>query len=199
MRTALAVMSVMLLGGLAVAQPKPREPVSIVFVVDRSGSMQGPKLTSSKDGVLEAIKQLAETDNVAVVAFDSAATVVVPLEDAKANPARDKKVADIKAGGGTDALPAIEAAWNQLAATKTKKKHVIFLTDGEFSSDGIESLLKKMQVDRVSVSTIGLAGSDENMLGLIANVGAGRFHKVPDVALVAKTIAKEAQTFVTGK
>ncbi|MCW5802323.1 MAG: VWA domain-containing protein [Deltaproteobacteria bacterium] len=200
MRTALfSFAALVAFVGLALAQPKKRDPISIVFVLDTSGSMMGPKLESARNGMLDAIAGLAETDKVAVVTFDSTATVLVPVEDARANAARDKKIRDIKPGGGTNILPGLEAAWNQLAGVKsTKKKHVVLLCDGEAPSDGLEELLKKMSADGVTVSTIALVGADEALLQLIASRGAGRFHKLDPANSLGKVMVKEVQTAAGG-
>src|SRR5688572_12220909 len=86
---------------------------AIVIILDRSGSMQGPRLEAAKDGAVAALGKLVATDKVAVIAFDSVADVIVkPQAPGKAV---GDQVAKIKAGGGTNFLPALEQAHALLA------------------------------------------------------------------------------------
>src|SRR5215510_12149291 len=76
MRAVLTMGVLALLALVADAKPKPRPPTSVVFVIDRSGSMQGQKLETAKEAVLAAIDALGPNDVASLVVFDSEAQIV---------------------------------------------------------------------------------------------------------------------------
>lgn len=56
-----------------------RPPLRLALVIDRSGSMQGSKLTMAKRGVQAVLRQLSEQDSIALVAFDSSTNILQHL------------------------------------------------------------------------------------------------------------------------
>ncbi|MHC5056201.1 MAG: VWA domain-containing protein [Planctomycetota bacterium] len=78
-------------------------PRSVVFVVDRSGSMSGSKMAETKKAVIACLADLDPEDRFGVVAFSHAVTrfdaAMRPASDA---PAAAEWVRGLAAGGGTD-------------------------------------------------------------------------------------------------
>jgi Ca-activated chloride channel family protein len=66
------VLALAAFAAVADAAPK-RKPGAVVVVIDRSGSMQGPKLEAAKAAALATLDALAPDDQIAIVAFDSEA------------------------------------------------------------------------------------------------------------------------------
>ena len=187
MRVAL-VCALLAVSAIAVAEPKGR---ALVIILDRSGSMQGLKIESAKDAAKAAVGKLKASDTVAVITFDSDATVVAkPQAPGKAV---ETAIAGIKPGGGTNILPALKEARALFHGISAKRKHVIVLSDGEAPTDGIADLVKEMRKEHVTVSAIGIAGADRNLLAQISEAGEGRLWMVEDLTALAKVFVKETE------
>ena len=174
----------------AEAKPKKRPPTSVVFVIDRSGSMQGVKLDTAKKAVMAAIDALGPNDVASLVVFDSEATVVF-RDQPKSKRTELKKLVDgVLSGGGTNYFPGLHEAFEILKDSK-KRKHVILLSDGEAPSDGLEELVTQMAAARITASAIGVDGADRQLLEMIASTGSGRLWMQTDVLTLPQLFVKE--------
>ncbi|MCC6528458.1 MAG: VWA domain-containing protein, partial [Polyangiaceae bacterium] len=168
--------------------------VAMVLVLDRSGSMTGPPIEMAKRAAMATVETLGATDVIEVIAFDSAPTRYVKFQPAR-NQARIRgQIARIQPGGGTEILPGLDMAYNDLTVTPARKKHVILLTDGKASSSGIREIVTAMIAESITVTTVGLGPDvDEPLLKMIADVGGGRYHPVPEAQNLPKIFTKETE------
>jgi hypothetical protein len=76
-----------------------RQPVAIAIVIDRSGSMAGPRLQAACAAAQQLLRQLTPSDRVAVISFDNAVDTVVPL----GAPSEESiaRIGSIRPGGST--------------------------------------------------------------------------------------------------
>jgi Ca-activated chloride channel family protein len=167
--------------------------VAVVLVIDRSGSMQGPKLEAAKESARATAEVLSPNDYIAVVAFDSEAQVFVHPTRASNKMRISNDIARLQSGGGTNIFPGLKDAFDILQGINAKVKHVILMTDGEAPSDGIAELVKDMRAARITVSCVGVQGADRNMLSMIADAGDGRLYMVEDIGALPKIFMKETQ------
>ena len=94
--------------------------------------------------------------------------------------------------GGTQLLPPLQEAYQQLAAATAKIKHVILLTDGQAEYQGILELVNQMVAQKITVSTVGVgSGADQTLLTAIAENGGGRFYYTQDESSIPKIFTKE--------
>lgn len=111
------------------AKPVPK---TVVFVVDRSGSMTGQKFEQARGALKFLLQQLRPEDNFNLVAYDSAVESFRP-ELQRADEATLKAAASfvdgLYAGGSTNIDGALQAALAQLTDPK-RPSYVLFLTDG---------------------------------------------------------------------
>jgi Ca-activated chloride channel family protein len=179
--------------GLVSSVAAEKKPRAVVFVIDKSGSMQGPRLEAAKESMSAALDVLKPTDTVAVVTFDSEATILVKPQAVKNKKQIRAELAQLKAGGGTNIFPGLKEARDVLADLKAAKKHVMVLSDGEAPYDGIEELVKEMKDASVTVSAIGIPGADRVLLSRITDAGAGRLYMIEDLGALPKVFLKEVR------
>jgi Ca-activated chloride channel family protein len=177
------------------AEKRRDEPdVAMALVIDRSGSMSGLPLEMAKQAARATADTLAADDLLEVIAFDSQPTRIVKMMAAKHRARIQSDIARIQAGGGTEIFGALDAAYQALTVTQARKKHVILLTDGQASQNGIRELVQAMSAEGITVSTVGLgAGIDDSLLRTIADLGGGRFYKVVDPQSLPRVFTKETE------
>ena len=151
--------------------------LAVVLVLDRSGSMETSidsrfsKLDLAKEAAQLVVELLDERNEVGVIAFDTAWSWVVPM-----GPARDKdriirEIATIKAGGGTDLFPPLKEAYQALFDRKALLRHVMVLSDGEMTAADFAGLVRRMQKDKITVSSVAI-GKDADVR-FMTDIAAG--------------------------
>ena len=168
--------------------------IALVLVLDRSGSMQGPKLEAAKESARATTEILSPDDYIAVIAFDSEAMRLVPPQRSGIRLSISYRIATLQAGGGTNIYPGLKDAFEILQTTNAKVKHVILMTDGEAPVDGIAELVRDMHSARITVSCVGVGSdADRGLLQMIAQEGDGRLYMVEDIGSLPKIFMKETQ------
>lgn len=159
----------------AAQQPAPRE---VIFIIDTSGSMQGPSIRQARAALTMALERLASRDRFNVIQFNSTCESLfpepVPVTVLNRDAARDY-VAALEADNGTEMRPALQAAF----AMPTSSEHlrqIVFITDGSVGND--EELLALIRRDlgdaRLFTVGIGAAPNGHFMRGAAA-MGRGTF------------------------
>jgi Ca-activated chloride channel homolog len=113
------------------ADSKPL-PKTVIFVVDRSGSMSGEKIEQAKNAAKFVLNNLREGDLFDIVAYDSEISTFRPeLEkfNADTRTAATGFINGLYAGGSTDIHGALNRALGMLADNK-RPTYILFLTDG---------------------------------------------------------------------
>ena len=166
--------------------------LALMLAIDRSGSMTGLKLELAKEAARATTEILGSSDLIGVVAFDSAARVLVRLQRAANRLRILGDIARLTSGGGTSIKPALAEAYSQLGPASARVKHVILLSDGQSSYAGIPQLVDEMAQARITVSAVGVGGgADRTLLQMIAERGGGRFYHTDDPRSIPKIFTKE--------
>ena len=176
---------------LQIVQPKVeleknRMPVNVSFVLDRSGSMSGDKLSFTKKAVTFALEHLDSEDTVSVVTFDDEVDILVPVQKAVNKDQMAILVKSIRPGGCTNLSGGLFKGAGLVRENFKKEQvnRVLLLTDGLANAgvtepDQIVTKVKGLAENNVSVSTLGV-GDDfqEDLLVDIAEAGEGNFYYI---------------------
>lgn len=198
-----------------------RAKLAMCIVLDRSGSMTmhvGGGLTKmdlANRGAAEAVKVLMPQDEVAAIAVDSTAHLVVPLSSVQEK--RESVIRDIlrieSMGGGIFVYTGLRAAVAELLKSKAPTRHIVLFADAADAEEpgDYKSLVDKWVAAGGSISVIGLGTErdvDARFLMDIASRGGGEAfftadpHALPrvfcqDVIRVARKTFLEARTAAT--
>lgn len=174
--------------------------VSIVIVIDRSGSMGAmeggmTKIQLAAEGAVRVVELLHDFDEITVIPVDTQPdNPIGPL------PASDKETAiglirQIGAGGGGIYVrTGLEAAAEALANSPNQVKHIILLADGSDSEqkEGVPELLAGLTAENVTISTVSIGqGPDTRWLQQMAELGNGRFHFTDQAANLPQIFTQE--------
>ncbi len=172
--------------------------LALALVIDRSGSMSGPKMELTRKAARATAEMLPPDDLIAIVAFDSQATTVVPLQPAANRMRIAADIGRIQPTGGTNILAGLREAVDQLGTSRAKKKHAILISDGQSATEGIADLVDTAAASRITISTIGVGdGVDDGLLQLIARRGGGRYYHTRDPASIPRIFTREASAVAT--
>jgi Mg-chelatase subunit ChlD len=174
-----------------------RPSLGIVFIIDHSGSMSDAsggveKLEIAKEAAARSVELLFPTDRIGVIAFDDAASWVVPMTELGDSAQVISAIGSIRSGGGTDIFAGLRAMADVLPKDPAKVKHVILLTDGGADPSGIPELVASLyQENGITLSTVGVGNDAAPFLKDIAELGAGRYHFANDPSSIPSIFTEE--------
>jgi uncharacterized membrane protein len=176
--------------------------VGMVMVIDRSGSMEEShtvggvgvkKIELAKEAAAEAVAQLSEHDYAGVITFDSAADWVLPLQPLGDPNLFKNKIGSITSGGGTNIYAGLAPAVDALIQSKAKSKHIILLTDGVSDGGDYPGLLKKMNENGITLSTVAVGSdADTTLMQSLAAGGKGQYYYTEDGNALPQIFAHES-------
>jgi len=173
--------------------PAPQREV--IFVIDNSGSMAGPSMEQAKQSLALAISRLAPQDRFNVIRFDDTMTVFFPAPVAADEISRQRAIAYVNgltADGGTEMLPALEAALRaQGPIANGALRQVVFLTDGAIGNE--EQLFAEIAKNRgdARVFTVGIGSAPNSFfMDRAAEIGRGTYTHIGSEQQVAERMGE---------
>ena len=175
-------------------------PTQTVFVVDVSGSMQGPSIEQAREALLSALGRLAPGDTFALIKFDDENEAFregfSPATESALAPAR-AWVRALAPGGGTEILPALLRALEMSERGDARAlRRVVLITDGAVGNEEqvLAAVERSLGATRLHVVGIGPAPNRWLMTklarsgrGAVAFIGSTSEVKERIDALLART------------
>lgn len=181
----------------------PVQPADLVIVLDRSGSMQGRKLSDARRAVVALLNQLGPEDRLALVTYENGVqtqSTLVPMTEANRMQMRSS-LKQIYAAGGTNLGGGLDRGMALLMRDPVaeRQRKVILISDGMANQGVIDpyalGIMASAAVEnRFTISTVGV-GLDFNevLMTAIADQGAGRYHFLKDPEALARVFEDEFQ------
>ena len=145
-----------------------RPPMTLVFTVDKSGSMQGWPLTRVKEAMREAVRHMGAGDQVAVVLYGSTVHTFLPVTEVDGNRQHILATIDqIQSHGSTAMEAGLRAGFSvaqQAAEEFDGITRVMLFTDerpnvGRTDAEGFMGMAKTASLNNVGLTTIGVGGA----------------------------------------
>ena len=182
------------------APESERSPAALEVVLDRSGSMGGPRIEGAKRALAAVVTQLSPTDVFGLVTFDDDAQVVIPAGPLADKAATLARIAAIEPRRMTDMSSGYLRRLRELNRGATSAGihggTILVISDGHVNRgvcepDEFAGITARAAGKSIVTSTLGYGdGYDESLLSAIARSGNGNhvFAGDPDGAGAAIAI-----------
>jgi Ca-activated chloride channel family protein len=172
-------------------------PREIIFVIDTSGSMGGVAIEQARESLSLALGQLRPEDSFNVIEFNSTHHALykaaVPATRHHVQRALEY-VRQLRAGGGTEMLPAIRTALGVARGSNVeihaKLRQVVFITDGAVGNE--QQLYGEItaQLGDNRLFTVGIGSAPNSwFMRKAAQFGRGTHIHIGDLAEVGRKMA----------
>jgi Ca-activated chloride channel family protein len=164
-------------------------PLNFCLVLDRSGSMQGAKLTAMKEATKRVIDTLTPQDIVAIVLFDDQVQVLLPAAPAVDKEALKAQIDTISEAGGTAMSGGLQAGQAELQKNTVPERvsALLLLTDGQTwgDEDSCRTLATQLGQAGVRITALGLGAEwNEKLLDDLAEATGGASDYIADPAQI---------------
>ncbi|MEA3108080.1 MAG: Ca-activated chloride channel [Gammaproteobacteria bacterium] len=158
-------------------------PREVTFIIDTSGSMQGPSIEQARAALLLGIDRLKQSDlfNIIRFASDYSTLFAAPQAvDASSRVLAGQFISALRADGGTEMRAPLERAM----ATPPNVgflQQIVFITDGSVGNEAELIALINQQIGRTRLFTVGIgAAPNSYFLEQAAAAGRGSYTFIAD-------------------
>lgn len=183
------------------------EPISLIAVVDRSGSMTGDPITRVKEGLHAVIDKLGEKDRLGIVIYGTTSLVHQPVIDVAGNKEALHRAVDAIGIDGATSMEAgmklgFATAFAELPHSRGKTRMMLFTDEnpnvGNTSADGFMAQAIDGSRKGVGLTTIGVGAHFDGALATrVSSVRGGNLFFVPTEGAASELFAKEFGNMVS--
>jgi Ca-activated chloride channel family protein len=175
--------------------------VDIVIVLDRSGSMNGRKISDARQAVLNLLSCLSAQDRLALITYSDGVQVVSGLQRITAEQRKRLQtlISGVTASGATNLGAGLMAGIDViLSATDTGNAAKLILISDGLANKGITNSTRLSEMASIAVtkefavSTVGVGNDfNERLMTAIADHGAGNYYYLEDPLAFAEVFQQE--------
>lgn len=157
----------------------PPEVASVVYVIDCSSSMSGARFNKVAQGVIDAVSQMTDQQQFAVLLFN---TIAMQIDGGGLIPATAAnrqvlaaQLSQVMPVGGTDPTDAL------LIALQMKPETMVVFSDGEFDQSIVQRItsLNRSSAKRIQINCVGVQSTVSVLRDLASKNGPGNYIEVP--------------------
>lgn len=186
-------------GVKVVNKAKPRSPVNLSIVIDKSGSMSGDKIERAKDAARMIVQALGKDDIFSIVLYDNSVSVLIPATKVSDKEQLIKQINLIHADGGTALFAGVSMGILETEKFLDSKyvNRIILLSDGAAnvgpsSTAEISELGIAASKQGISITTIGIGqGYNEDLMSNLAYKSDGSHGFAENPEQIAKLLSSE--------
>lgn len=182
---------------LRVQRRRLTPPTAQLHIIDKSGSMSETTagmehMALAREASIGALEILTPEDLFGVIGFDDAFKWVVRLQPAARPKAIAGEIATLRAGGGTDLYPALQAGIRELSKSALSSRHILVLSDGATAPANFDNLMAQARQQNIRVTTVAVGqGADIVFLTRLAQLGKGRCYVADSPQALPRIFARE--------
>ncbi len=132
-------------------------PLSILFLLDTSGSMDGEKLENARKSILQFLKHLNRGDEAMLMEFRGKPRIIQPFTRNIADIEKDMRQ-QLEGYGSTALYDAILAALDQMQSAHNRRRAILLISDGinTYGKARLEDTMTGLKKHGIELFTIGL-------------------------------------------
>lgn len=163
-----------------------RRPLNLSLVIDRSGSMAGPKIDYTRRAAQMLVQNLGATDTLSVVLYNDLVDTLLNPEKVQRKDIINQQISRITPSGATNLSGGWLQGVNLVAQNldKAQTNRVILISDGLANrgvtdSEKLVAFAAQKYAEGVSTTTMGLGDDfNEELLINLANAGGGAYYYI---------------------
>ena len=184
-----------------------RDPLHLVAVVDKSGSMEGEPLALVRKSLAQIVGQMREGDRISIVLYGDESHLYLPPTDVAAD--RDavlKAIRGIESAGSTNMEEGLRVGYDTAFAEKGRfagKTRVMLFTDeqpnvGATDAESFMGMAEAASRGGIGLTTIGVGVQFDGALATrVSSVRGGNLFFISDEEEVKSVFAKQLDTMVS--
>lgn len=153
-------------------------PRELILIIDTSGSMAGASMPQAQQALAFALQQLRPEDAFNIIEFNSSHRALFSTL-VSATPGNLQQahafVRDLRATGGTEMMPALQAAFD-LPERSEFLRQIVFVTDGSVGNEDALFKLIEQRIGATRLYTVGIGSApNQYFMRKAAEFGRGTF------------------------